>query len=265
MRVLSIKGIPAIEVEENELGTPVMVAFHVKVPPHHNGVFQVNVHGDMDRNYIIAPHPQWGEKNPNVFQHEIAIVTEEEVDPFPLIAVMNLDHTKTLHIRKGEIIGFAKTESRSVTYIATTNEINIEEYVDVSPKNWIPKRKQKPLRGSKNTINRQDTQQVFAKHGANDVGKNEKLDYRWREEEKMTKAPWKESKNSEELLNRYNRTRQTDPCSVQDSKNKNNRSKCEERDSSDVTWNDINEVIESDFLIPPGNIYPNRKVQLWDV
>ena len=29
-------------------------------------------------------------------------------------------------------------------------------------------------------------------------------------------------------------------------------------------WCDISEVIESDFLISPGDIYPNRKVQLED-
>ena len=148
-RVLSIKGIPVIEVEENELGIPVTAAFHVKLPPHHNGVFQVNIHGDTEGTYIIAPHPQWEEKNPNIFQHEIAIVSDEEVNPFPLIAVMNLNHAKTLHIGKGEIVGFAKPEINSVTYTATTNEINIVEYVDISPRNWIPKRKQKPLRSSK--------------------------------------------------------------------------------------------------------------------
>ena len=34
--------------------------------------------------------------------------------------------------------------------------------------------------------------------------------------------------------------------------------------SPDQQWCDINEVIESDFLISPGNICPNRKVQLED-
>ena len=29
-------------------------------------------------------------------------------------------------------------------------------------------------------------------------------------------------------------------------------------------WCDISEVVESDFLISPGDIYPNRKVQLED-
>ena len=33
----------------------------------------------------------------------------------------------------------------------------------------------------------------------------------------------------------------------------------------DTEWNDINEVIESDFLISPGDIYPNCKVELQDV
>ena len=90
-RVLSINGLKAIEVEETELGVPVTAAFHVKVPPRHNGVFQVSIHGETEGTYIIAPHPQLEEKNPNIFQHEIAIISDDEVDPFPLIAVTNLD------------------------------------------------------------------------------------------------------------------------------------------------------------------------------
>ena len=40
-----------------------------------------------------------------------------------------------------------------------------------------------------------------------------------------------------------------------------NQSHCDE---SKDTWLDINEVIESDFLISPGDIYPSRKVELKD-
>ena len=100
-RVLSIKGLPAIEVEETKLGIPVMAAFQVKVPQQHNGVFEVKIHGETEGTHIIAPHPQLEEKNPNIFQHEIAIVSDDEVEPFPLIAVTNLDQAKTLHIGKG--------------------------------------------------------------------------------------------------------------------------------------------------------------------
>ena len=110
-RVLSLNGIPVIEVEENELGLPVTAAFHVKVPPRHNGVFQVNVHGDTKGTHIISANNQFLEKNPNVFQHEISIVSEDQGPSFPLVAVTNLDFAKTLHIGKGEIIGFARPES----------------------------------------------------------------------------------------------------------------------------------------------------------
>ena len=34
--------------------------------------------------------------------------------------------------------------------------------------------------------------------------------------------------------------------------------------SRDQRWCDITEVVDSDFLISPGDIYPNRKVELED-
>ena len=73
------KRFAAIEVEETKLGIPVRAAFHVKFPPHHNGVFEVKIHSEMEGTYIIRPHPQLEEKNPNIFQHEIAIVLDDEV------------------------------------------------------------------------------------------------------------------------------------------------------------------------------------------
>ena len=57
------------------------------------------------------------------------------------MAITNLDHVKTLHLAKGEVVGFARPESSEVTYIATTNELNIEEVIDMKPRNWIPQQK----------------------------------------------------------------------------------------------------------------------------
>ena len=57
------------------------------------------------------------------------------------MAITNLDHVKTLHLAKGEVVGFAIPESSEVTYIATTNELNVKEVIDVKPRNWIPQRK----------------------------------------------------------------------------------------------------------------------------
>ena len=144
-RVLSLNGIRVVEVEENELGLPVTASFHVKVPPRHNRVFQVNIHGDTNGTHIISANTQFLEKNPNVYQHEISIVTEGTDESFPLIAVTNLDFAKTLHIGKGEIVGFARPEADEVIYITTTKELNVDPYVDSSPRNWIPPRKRVPL------------------------------------------------------------------------------------------------------------------------
>ena len=61
------------------------------------------------------------------------------------MAVTNLDFAKTLHIGRGEIIGFARPELEEVMYIATTDEIGMDPYVNNAPRNWIPPRKRKTL------------------------------------------------------------------------------------------------------------------------
>ena len=73
-----------------------------------------------------------------MYQHKIAMMSEENSGRFPLLAITNLDHVKTLHLAKGEVVGFARPESSEVTYIATTNELNIEEVIEVKQINWIP-------------------------------------------------------------------------------------------------------------------------------
>ena len=69
-----------------------------------------------------------------MYQHEIAMMSEEKSRRFPLLAITNLDHVKTLQLAKGEVVGFAIPESSEVTFIATTNELNIEEVIDVKPR-----------------------------------------------------------------------------------------------------------------------------------
>ena len=136
--MLSLNGIKAVEVKEDELGIPVTASHHVRVPPRHNAGFEVNIHDKIRGTQIITGNKHLVERHPNMYQHEISIVSEKY---FQLMAGTNLDQVKTLHLHKGEIVGFAKTESPDVTYIATTNELNIEETLDTVPINWVPKRK----------------------------------------------------------------------------------------------------------------------------
>ena len=262
---------------------PVTASFHIKVHPRHNGVFQVNIHGDTKGTHIISVNSQFLEKNPNVYQHEISIVTEGVDEAFPLIAITNLDFAKTLHIGKGEIVRFARPEAEEVVYIVTTNELNVEPYMDTSPRNWIPPRKRVPLEP------KDDSKKVSCsstkEHRLNDLSK----------ELIVTKVKTKELQGMEERLDRhldesqesmlttftvprneiqqgkYIETKEQSVSFRQINKSKLltglkldkkvNQSHCDE---SKDTWLDINEVIESDFLISPGDIYPSRKVELKD-
>ena len=136
-RVLSLNGVKTVEVEEDELGIPVTASYHVKILPRHNAVFEVNIHAETQGMTVIMGNKHLLEKHLNMYQHEIAILAEENYGKFPLLAITNLDHVTTLHLAKGEVVGFARPESSEVTYIATTNELNIEEVIDVRPRNWI--------------------------------------------------------------------------------------------------------------------------------
>ena len=266
-----MNGIRVVEVEENELGLPVTASFHVKVPPRHNGVFQVNIHGDTNGTHIISANTQFLEKNPNVYQHEISIITEGTDESFPLIAVTNLDFAKTLHIGKGEIVSFARPEADEVIYIATMKELNVDPYVDSSPRNWIPPRNRVPLEPQ------EDSKKVsgWPTKGDRQIEELKKTS--------MVMVKSKELQSMEETLDRnLNESQESKSTKFKVPRKEVQHRNCtkpkvlkapsRQVDESEMStelksdlWLDINEVIESDFLISPGDIYPSRKVELKDV
>ena len=94
-RVLSLNGVKAVEVKEDELGILVTASYHMRVPPRHNAVFKVNIHAKMQGTQVITGNKHLLEKHPNMYQHKTLIVNEENSEPFQLMAVMNLDQVKT--------------------------------------------------------------------------------------------------------------------------------------------------------------------------
>ena len=92
-RILSIKGVNRLEVEEDELGAPVTTKYHVKIPPRYSAIFEVNLHGNCEGTKIISANKQLMEMNPNVFQHEISIKPDGN-KYFPVVTITNLDHAK---------------------------------------------------------------------------------------------------------------------------------------------------------------------------
>ena len=60
-RILSIKGVDRLEVEEDELGVPVTTKYHVKIPPRYSAVFEVNLHRICEGTKIISANKQFTE------------------------------------------------------------------------------------------------------------------------------------------------------------------------------------------------------------
>ena len=266
-RILSLNGIKAVEVEEDELGIPVTASYHVKIPPRHNAVFEVNIHAETEETHVIKGNKHLLERHPNMYQHEIAMISEEKTSRFPLLAITNLDHVKTLHLAKGEVVGFAIPESSEVTYIATTNELNVEEVVDVKPRNWIPQRKwtshtqRIPEPQAMNSEFREHSRKSRPFQGRRERGEESPArKHRTSTFQESTRDSREHSQNSrwqgaaKENSGQLNTGYDAKTCEVEE----------HSRDSLKQEWCELNEVVESDFLISPGDIYPNRKVELED-
>ena len=266
-RVLSLHGMKAVEVEEDELGIPVTASYHVKIPPRHNAVFEVNIHAETEGTRVIMGNKHLLEKHPNMYQHEIAMMSEENSGRFPLLAITNLDHVKTLHLAKGEVVGFARPESAEVTYIATTNELNIEEVIEVKPINWIPQ--QKWSSHSQRMTESQAMNSDFREHSRNlrPFPEGREIGEAIPARNHMT-LTFQESirESGEHFQNSRGKgaTKKTNGPQSTNYDTKNCEVEEHSQESLKQEWCELNEVVESDFLISPGDIYPNRKVELED-
>ena len=68
IRVLSLNGIKAVEVEEDKLGIPLTASYHVRIPPRHNAVFEVNIHAETQGTQVIMGNKHLLEKHPNMYK-----------------------------------------------------------------------------------------------------------------------------------------------------------------------------------------------------
>ena len=266
-RVLSLNGIKAVEVEEDELGIPVTASYHVKIPPRHNAVFEVNIHAETEGTQVIKGNKHLLEKHPNMYQHEIAMMSEEKSSRFPLLAITNLDHVKTLHLAKGEVVGFAIPESSEVTYIATTNELNIEEIIDAKPRNWIPQRKWSshtqriPQPQAMNSEFREHSRESRAFPDRRKPGEMTTVR---KDITSMFKESTRESREHSQNSWWQGAAKENSGQQSTNYDAKNGKVEEHSQDSLKQEWCELNEVVESDFLISPGDIYSNRKVELED-
>ena len=171
------------------------------------------------------------EVNPNAFQHEILVKPEGD-KYFPVVAITNLDHAKMLHLAKGEIVGFAHDEDVEMHYIETTSVLEIDEIEQKAPRNWIPERNWRKYKNP-SEISTQNTEVSEATHRRAKSG------------EISPKQPEKHTETGS-----------------QNTGSEISHKELQEREQQDDSRGE--EGFDTDFLISPGDVYPNRKVKLED-
>ena len=194
-------------------------------------MFEVNLHRNCEGTKIISANKQLMEANLNAFQHKI-LVKPEENKYFPVIAITNLDHAKMLHLAKEEIVGFAHDEEVEMHYIETTNILEVEEIEQKAPRNWIPERSWRK---------RKNYSEIPTQH-------TEISEVTWCRAKSGEISP-KQTKEYNELAG------QTTLGEILHGRSQENEHHNEP--SSE-------ESFDTDFLISPGDVYPNRKVKLED-
>ena len=205
--------------------------YHVKIPPRYSVVFEVNLHGTCEGTKIISANKQFTEMNPNVFQHEI-LIRPEGNKYFQVVAITNLDHMKMIHLAKGEIVGFAHEEEVEMNYTETTNILEMAEIEQKAPRNWI-------LERSLKTYNKfSEISQLYTE---------------------ITEVTSSRTKLGEISPNRVEVLEET---KTQTAMSEISQQKSHKRDHEDISKSE--EDFETDFLISPGDVYPNRKVKLED-
>ena len=171
------------------------------------------------------------EANPNIFQHEILIKPENN-NYFPVVAITNLDHAKMLHLTKGEVVGFAHEEEVEMNYIEMTNVLEMMEIEVRAPRNWVPER-------------------TWRKH--NNCSKISPSHI------KTTEVTENLTKTGEISLDLTRISMGNDEQGTSGEISCKNQCKTDYGDEADSDMD-----FETDLLISPGDVYPNRKVELED-
>ena len=165
-------------------------------------------------------------------------------------------------------MGFAKAESPEVTYIATTNELNIEETVDVVLINWLPKRKWDlkcfALTQAQGNSSKCGKYSRNSRVGPFPMETQTGSAARKGMAEMLQESTCEASEHLQDSLSKSITEKMKVLPHTGNRSARNSESVDSSQSSQKEQWCDISEVVESDFLISPGDIYPNRKVQLED-
>ena len=264
-RILMLRGKNIIEVTEDEHRIPVTACRNITIPLRTGGVFHVDINAAFDTNQVLMPHTQYFEEMLMVYPHEIVIppVRGEEDKFMHIMHITNVGTDKSWYIKKGDIVAFARPESDAVQYMDVLGpECEIKQSLQVKPRNWIPK----SVNIAPIEVTETFTHMENMSNGQDNLLTLIDLHTRRRKVEEN-------SENSLKLCitspkgEQYTESETPDKADNTLKKVKSEENLCDshqKKENTEDLWDNIQEIVESDFLTSPADIYLNTKVELED-
>ena len=209
---------------------------------------------------------------PTVYPHKIVIppICIENDKFMHVMHITNVGTEKSWYIKKGDIVTFAQPKSDTVQYMDDLGpEHKVKQHLQVRPRNWIPKAANiTPIE-----VNKTFTQIENTVDGKNSLLTLIDLHMKNKVINKNSRSSLKSCKNEErsrevsELLTGVKSVFEGKDMQKQSENKENSRelqssrevkeNQCKDKDNN--KWESMQEIVESDFLTSPVDVYPNRR------
>ena len=254
-----------IEVTEDELRILVTAQRNITIPPRTGGVFHVDINAAFDTNQVLTPHTPYFEEMSTVYPHEIVVppIRKEEDKFMHVMHITNVGADKSWYIKKGDIVAFARSESEMVQYMDVLGpEREIKQNLQMKPRNWISKSANiPPIEIHETFANIEDT--INSEHRLLNLIDLHTKRKTVEENSENSLKPCKTDVEEEKLTGQVAKVL-TEGMANQLEKEENSCKSLQKKEETEDQWEHIQEVVESDFLTSPADIYPNRRVELED-
>ena len=248
-----------IEVTEDELGIPVTARRNVTIPPRMGGIFHVDINAVFNTNQVLIPPSLYFEEMPTIYPHEIVVppVGKEDDKFMHVMHITNVGADKLWHIKKGDIVAFACPESEAVQYMDVLGpECEIKQSLQVRPRNWISKSASvPPIEVQETFINIEDT--IKGEHNLLNLVNLQTKRKTVEENNENSLKSLKTNVVKKETTRQYGEVSENymaNQCEIEE----NSRESLRKKKGAEDKWANIQEIVESDFLTSPADIYPNR-------
>ena len=137
--VLTIDGETVAETKELHNKAAVLLKKQKKLPPRSLAVVDVDINTTSTDKVQLVPDEYCIASNPNMYMYnlyaDLSQKTKDSVTPF---VIVNLSNDQHLEFPENHVVAFAEKDD-------TEGEVFEIEQVDITPRNWIPARSQRPV------------------------------------------------------------------------------------------------------------------------